>query len=184
MSDTNNPEVSRNNDADKLDIIFLGISALIVVLVIGCLCAAYKSYIKKYMSNFSSAFSSTFGTTDVSGTQQSGQAGPAGQSSASNIGLTKADRFTIPLIDETDMKYIKAIVPQETLEGVAKDISDVDYVSDPNAQIDNKDLLTSSQYNYGPDMPWDRDVSPCEVLKNTDQDLYADVQDSKSIIIY
>jgi hypothetical protein len=99
-------------------------------------------------------------------------------------GVTKTNRFEIPLIDETDIRYVKMVVPEETLDGIAKEISDKDYISDPNSPIQKEILLASSDYNYGVDMPWDRDVKACEVLKNTDQDLYADVQDSRHITIY
>lgn len=172
---------------DHEQVVWFVVLIFIIAVLIGCICAAYKSDIQRYASNFSGAFTSTFsnaavGTASGGNSSSDGSGGSGG--SGSNVGLTKEDRFKVPLIDETDMKYIKAIVPSETLEDVARNISDVEYVADPNAPIENKELLKSSEYNYGTDMPWDRDVSPCEVLKNTDQDLYADVQDTRSIIIY
>ena len=99
-------------------------------------------------------------------------------------GASKTGRFSIPLIDETDIAYIRKFIPEDDLDKIAKNISDKNFISDPNSPIQKEILLASSDYNYGVDMPWDRDVKPCDILRNTDQDLYADVQDSKHITIY
>jgi len=99
-------------------------------------------------------------------------------------GVTKVDRLSIPLIDETDIAYARMIIPEDTMDEIAKKISDKKFVSDPNSPVQKEILLATSDNNYGSDKPWDRDVKPCEVLRNTDQDLYADVQDAKRITIY
>jgi hypothetical protein len=45
-------------------------------------------------------------------------------------------------------------------------------------------IQSTAQIETGSNMPWDRDVTPCNVLKNTDQDLYADVQDARRVTLY
>lgn len=99
-------------------------------------------------------------------------------------GISRSTRFDIPLVDETDIQFARMVVPEETLDNVARSISDKKFISDPNSPIQKDVLLASSDRDYGTDLPWDRDVQPCEVLRNTDQDLYADVQDAKRIILY
>ena len=99
-------------------------------------------------------------------------------------GATKVGRFTIPWIDETDIAYARLIIPEKDLDKIAMQITDKNFISAPNSSIQKEILLASSDSNYGSDMPWDRDVKPCEILRNTDQDLYADVQDAKQITIY
>lgn len=99
-------------------------------------------------------------------------------------GASRVGTLDIPLIDETDIAYARMIIPEKELDNIAKTISDKNFISDPNSPIQKEILLASSDNNYGADMPWDRDVKPCEVLRNTDQDLYADVQDAKMITIY
>lgn len=44
--------------------------------------------------------------------------------------------------------------------------------------------LKSSEYDYGDSMPWDDDVTTCDVLRDTDQDLYADAQNARHITLY
>lgn len=98
-------------------------------------------------------------------------------------GPMRVDGYDIKYIDETDIKYLKMFVPEKTLDDVAKMISDNIYVSDPNRKIEDSKMINPDK-NLGSDMPWDRDVKPCEILKNTDQDLYADVQNARKITIY
>jgi hypothetical protein len=99
-------------------------------------------------------------------------------------GATRLGALSIPLVDETDIAYARMMIPEQELDDIAKHISDKNYITDPNSPIQKEILLTTSDSNYGADMPWDRDVKSCEILRNTDQDLYADVQDSKHITIY
>ena len=101
--------------------------------------------------------------------------------SGQSVGL---NRFSVPLFDQTDVDLVKQFVPEETLDNIAREISNKNYISDPNSPIQKDILLASSDNNYGTDLPWDSDVRSCDVLKNTDQDLYADVQDSKYVTIY
>jgi uncharacterized protein YlbG (UPF0298 family) len=99
-------------------------------------------------------------------------------------GVSKSNRYTISWVDDTDIEYIKMILPEDTLDQVAESISDKKFISDPHSPMQSDILLASSDRNYGTNLPWDKDVKPCEILKNTDRDLYANVQDAKSITIY
>lgn len=99
-------------------------------------------------------------------------------------GATKIGRFSIPLVNETDIAYARLFIPEKELDNIAFQLSDKNFISDPNSPIQKEILKASSDTDLGADMPWDRDVKPCEVLRNTDQDLYADVQDVKQITIY
>ena len=139
--------------------------AAIIAIFFGCLYAMYFANIKQYITIQSSG-ASKLDRTSVPG------------------GNTQIGRLTIPLVDETDIAYARLLIPEEDLDEIAKNLSDKNFVSDPNSPIQKEILLASSDSNYGADMPWDRDVKPCEVLRNTDQDLYADVQDAKHITIY
>lgn len=99
-------------------------------------------------------------------------------------GATKIGSFKIPLIDETDIARARMFLSENELDNIALLLSDKRFISDPNSPIQTDILYASSEANYGTDMPWDRDVKPCEILRNTDQDLYADVQDTKHITLY
>lgn len=56
----------------------------------------------------------------------------------------------------------------------------------PNMPIpdDQLGLAADKGRNFGIELPWDREVGYCEVLKNTDRDLYKNVQDSTTITFY
>jgi hypothetical protein len=99
-------------------------------------------------------------------------------------GLTGSTQLNISLFDQTDVDFVKQIVPEETLDNITKELSNTNYISDPNSPIQKDILLASSEDNYGTSLPWDRNVRSCDVLKNTDQDLYADVQDSRYVTMF
>lgn len=103
--------------------------------------------------------------------------------SSMGSGPMKIDAYDIKYIDDTDIKYIKKFVPEKTLDDIAKLISNNIYVSDPNKKIEDSKMINPDK-NLGSDMPWDRDVKPCDILKNTDQDQYADIQNARHITIY
>jgi hypothetical protein len=155
-------ESSRARASYSLKVILI---AAIIAVFFGCLYALYFEDVKQYITIQSS------GATKLDRTSVPG-------------GSTQIGRFTIPLVDETDIAYARLLIPEEDLDDIARNISDKKFISDPNSPIQKEILLASSDNNYGADMPWDRDVKPCEVLRNTDQDLYADVQDAKHITIF
>lgn len=56
----------------------------------------------------------------------------------------------------------------------------------PNAPIPDTKLITHTENNrnFGNELPWDREVGFCEVLRGSDRDLYRNVQDSTTITLY
>lgn len=58
--------------------------------------------------------------------------------------------------------------------------------SDPNKVIPSDDLLPANANNkiFGNELPWDKEVGFCDVLKNTDKDLYQNVQNADTIVFY
>jgi hypothetical protein len=57
---------------------------------------------------------------------------------------------------------------------------------DPNSLVPDNALITQDDVsrNYGDELPWDREIGFCEVLKGTDRDLYQNVQNSTIITFY
>lgn len=127
--------------------------------------------------------------------------------------LSAYDRYDIRTIDENDVNYIKWLAPgilpdanklipsinnQGTKvnpigiaigngNGNSGNISfDPHHTIDPNVSISDEDIISkeSRDRNFGNELPWDREVGFCEVLKNTDRDLYQNVQDSTTIVFY
>lgn len=139
---------------------------LAIVILFGFLYTIYFRYAMQYIT--------------ISGLSKSSESSELSEPSE----LPRTTRFTVPLFDETDINFIKQILPEETLDNIAKNISDKNYISDPNSPIQRDILLASSDNDYGRSLPWDRNVTSCDVLKNTDQDLYANIQDSLHVTMF
>lgn len=90
--------------------------------------------------------------------------------SKSLYGVSEGSEYLISLINDNVVKYTKMYIPEK--------------ISDPNYPIQDDMMLVSSEHNYGTALPWDSAVKPCQILKDTDQDLYANVQGIKQITIY
>jgi hypothetical protein len=157
-------ETSREKASYSLKVILI---TAIIAVFLGCLYALYFESLKQFI------------TIESSGANKLDR-----MSSPSPGANTILGRLGIPLIDETDIAYARMFIPEDELDKIAENISNKKFISDPNSPIQKDILLASSNSNYGLDMPWDRDVKPCEILRNTDQDLYADVQDAKHITLY
>lgn len=56
----------------------------------------------------------------------------------------------------------------------------------PNMPIPDEELglSLSTTRDFGIELPWDREIGFCEVLKGTDRDLYKSVQDATNITFY
>ena len=65
-------------------------------------------------------------------------------------------------------------------------INNTTTLNNPNAPITDNMLLEPNEQdrNFGYELPWDKEVGFCEVLNNTDMDLYDNVQDSTTITFY
>lgn len=98
--------------------------------------------------------------------------------------ITLYDQYKINMIDDTDAEYIKAVIPEEILNKVLVKLLPEDKRKCPNDSIDTETLLDTKERNFGNELPWDTDVTSCDILKDTDQDLYKNVQNSHVITFY
>ena len=125
--------------------------------------------------------------------------------------ITSYDRYDIDLIDKTNVDYAKYFLSKEKIDDIAyklisDDIKDknqstnnndpddvrnsVMYTAaknkflDPNAKIPDLILLDSENKDIWNELPWDKEVSHCDILKDTDRDLYKNVVDSIAITFY
>jgi hypothetical protein len=100
--------------------------------------------------------------------------------------VTAYNRYNINLMDKNDIDMIKLFVNEDTINNIASRLTSENYKlkHNNNIVIQDTDLMESSNKNYGKDLPWDKEVGFCDVLRNTDQDLYKNTKDSISITIY
>jgi hypothetical protein len=118
--------------------------------------------------------------------------------------LTDYNKYIVQIIDNNDANYIKWIIPRiqflDNLElesqkkispnkGINNNPvainSDLQYKC-PNMTIPDNQLFSeiNKHRNHGIELPWDKEIGFCEVLKGTDRDMYANVQDSTNITFY
>src|SRR5579883_2484968 len=147
-----------------MNLIEFVIIATIIVILLGCVFLTYSSSIYNYFTE----------TT-----------------------LASYDRYDISMIDNDDLDNIGKVMGT-VVEMNRSSINDsskpkpnnemgiIDRNPNPNSPIPDDKLmsLTESNRNFGNELPWDKEVGFCELLKNTDKDLYRNVQDSTSITIY
>jgi hypothetical protein len=78
-----------------------------------------------------------------------------------------------------------SLAKEKDSTSLAKDSTCV--INDNIKPIDIIDLskidITKSKY-HGEELPWDREVGYCDILKNTDDDLYKTVHNTKTITFY
>lgn len=103
----------------------------------------------------------------------------------SNTTIDAYDKYDVKLMDDSDVKYIKKFVSDETLQSIVDklDLDGSANMSCPNAKIDENALLNQTN-KYGTELPWDLNVTSCNVLRNTDKDLYGNVENSRIITFY
>lgn len=103
----------------------------------------------------------------------------------SSTSIADYGKYKINLIDDTDIKYIKFFVPKDTLDTVAKKLlSDDKKIIFPNALITDQQLMGTNDRYMGNELPWDKEIGQCDVLRDMDIDLYKNVQDSKKITFW
>lgn len=111
----------------------------------------------------------------------------------SSTSITDYGKYKINLIDDIDIKYIKLLLSstngyqqsKDVLNKIAtKILSEDDKVIFPNGLMTDDQLMGANDRYMGNELPWDKEVGQCDVLKNMDIDLYKNVQDSKTITFW
>jgi hypothetical protein len=97
---------------------------------------------------------------------------------------TSLYKNNISFINDDDVNYIKQIIPEKTLTNIANKFLPSEKTKYPNDDMIPEDMLDKENKNYNNELPWDTDVTPCDILKDTDQDLYKNVLDSNMITFY
>jgi hypothetical protein len=126
------------------------------------------------------------------------------------MNIASTDRYQIKGVDETDIKFINMIAPSLDIKVNTKikpnDNSQVSgngststsaYIPKTENTLQNptntfrdpipdQSLLPpdSNTRDLGVDLPWDREVGHCEVLKDRDRDLYKTVLNTNVITFY
>ncbi len=91
----------------------------------------------------------------------------------------------INFIDDTDIKYINLFLSKSTLNRIAsKILSEDNKIIFPNALMTNEQLMGTNDRYMGNELPWDKEIGQCDIVKNMDIDLYKNVQDSKIITFW
>lgn len=104
-------------------------------------------------------------------------------------GTSVADygKYKINFIDDTDIKYIKLFLSQDTLNQIGTQLllgNNSNKTLFPNATMTNEQLMGPGDRYMGNELPWDKEVGQCDIVKNMDIDLYKNVQDSKIITFW
>lgn len=90
---------------------------------------------------------------------------------------TSYDKYTLRMFDATNIKFINLFFPNINI----KDPSDV---KKADSDISSIQFEETDSKDFGDELPWDKEVTHCEVLKHTDRDLYKNVQDVNMITFY
>lgn len=93
------------------------------------------------------------------------------------------NKYKINIINDSDIDYLKSIIPNDTLNNIALKILPNEKHKSPNDDILDIDLLDNSK-DYGNELPWDTDVTKCNILHDIEQDLYKNVLDSHILTFY
>jgi len=123
----------------------------------------------------------------------------------SQLTSTSYAKYDIKNVNDTDVKFINKVFSdvdvslknsQNTLSKSSTSTSTSKSTSKSKSKLTNpintfkdpipdEDLLSGdSDREFGNDLPWDREIGYCEVLKGTDNDMYKTVQDDITITFY
>lgn len=93
-------------------------------------------------------------------------------------------RYTPKIVDQTDINYIKAIVPTNIFKDTVNQIAEKEIIKCPNGAITDDVFLKDANKKYNNETPWDRDVVSCDIIHDKDRDLYKNVLNNNAITIY
>lgn len=159
-----------------MDIIKLVILLTILSIIIGSMCLANIDTIKNYFSELTSSSYTKYDIKNINDTDIGfiNKAFPDVDVSLKNNPNTLFTPSTSPSTSPSPSP--------STSKSTSKSLNPINTFKDT---IPDEDLLSSDRdREFGNDLPCDREIGYCEVLKGTDNDMYKTVQDDITITFY